>query len=163
MIRWRSPTAAFTVAALFLTVTAAHPQSAKPTAAETKAVRDCAAKYADDLDEVERNCLFKLVAGPCAERTENQANLSQAECHTVEAAIWDSLLNEAYRELRDELDKDQQIKLREMQQAWIASRDHTCEFYHHKIRGSVAVPMAAACMARETERRAMLLKSFSGL
>jgi hypothetical protein len=32
-----------------------------------------------------------------------------------------------------------------------------------KIRGSMAVPMAAACMARETHRRAMLLKSFGGL
>jgi len=27
-----------------------------------------------------------------------------------------------------------------------------------KIRGSMAVPLAAACMARETHRRAMLLE-----
>jgi len=103
------------------------------------------------------------VAGPCTERPENQANLSQAECHAVEAAIWDGLLNEAYRVLQDQLDKDQKMKLREMQQAWIVSRDRTCEFYHHKIRGTMSIPLAAACVARETQRRAMLLKSFDGL
>ncbi len=153
------------VAALAVTALgfSAQAQSRKPTAAETKAVRDCVAKFADDVGEAERNCLFRLVAGPCAERAENQANLDQAECHRIEASIWDDLLNEAYRELRDELDKEQQTKLREMQQAWIASRDRTCAFYHHKIRGSMAVPMAAVCLARETERRAMLLKSLGGL
>ena len=50
-----------------------------------------------------------------------------------------------------------------MQRAWIVSRDRTCEFYQHKIRGSMAIPMHAACMARETARRAMLLKAFGSL
>jgi uncharacterized protein YecT (DUF1311 family) len=140
-----------------------HGQPAKPTATEVKAVRECAAKYADDLEAAERECLFKLVALPCADRPDNQANAAQADCFRLEASIWDDLLNQNYRELRDALGQDQQVKLREMQQAWITSRDRTCAFYHHKIQGTMAVPMAAACLARETHRRAMLLKFFSGL
>jgi uncharacterized protein YecT (DUF1311 family) len=141
----------------------ARAQSAKPSAAEVKAVRECAAKYAEDLEAAERECLFKLVAAPCADRPDHQANAAQADCFRLEASIWDDLLNENYRELRDALGQDQQAKLREMQQAWVTSRDRTCGFYHHKIQGTMAVPMAAACLARETHRRAMLLKFFGGL
>ncbi len=141
----------------------AKAEPGQPGAAETKAVRECMARYRDNPEEAEPHCLFRLVAEPCTARPENQANLSQADCYRVEAAIWDELLNETYRELRDELDKEQQAKLREMQQAWIVARDRTCEFYHHKIRGSMAIPMAAACLARETHRRAALLKAFGGL
>ena len=50
-----------------------------------------------------------------------------------------------------------------MQRAWIASRDATCEFYHHKIQGSMAVPMSASCFLRETAQRALFLKLMTGL
>jgi uncharacterized protein YecT (DUF1311 family) len=49
---------------------------------------------------------------------------------------------------------------RAMQQAWIAYRDTTCNFYMDKIQGSTAIPMGAACAARETARRALLLRFF---
>jgi uncharacterized protein YecT (DUF1311 family) len=47
-----------------------------------------------------------------------------------------------------------------MQQAWIAYRDTTCNFYMDKVQGSMATPMGAACAARETARRALLLRFF---
>jgi uncharacterized protein YecT (DUF1311 family) len=50
-----------------------------------------------------------------------------------------------------------------MQRAWIAYRDTTCQFYDDKIQGSMSLMMHAACVTRETARRAMLLKFFSGL
>jgi uncharacterized protein YecT (DUF1311 family) len=50
-----------------------------------------------------------------------------------------------------------------MQRAWIAYRDTTCQFYDDKIRGSMSIVMHAACVTRETARRAMLLRFFSGL
>jgi uncharacterized protein YecT (DUF1311 family) len=50
-----------------------------------------------------------------------------------------------------------------MHRAWIASRDATCEFYYHKIQGSMSVPMTAACFLNETARRALLLAAFAGL
>jgi uncharacterized protein YecT (DUF1311 family) len=51
----------------------------------------------------------------------------------------------------------------DMQRAWIASRDATCEFYYHKIQGSMSVPMTASCLLSETARRALLLAAFGGL
>jgi uncharacterized protein YecT (DUF1311 family) len=50
-----------------------------------------------------------------------------------------------------------------MQRAWIASRDSTCGFYDIRIQGTMAIPLGAACVARETARRALLLKFFDGL
>ena len=60
-------------------------------------------------------------------------------------------------------DKEQETKAREMQRAWIAFRDTTCDFYWHKIRGSMAVPMGAACRLRETARRALFLAFLTGV
>ena len=45
----------------------------------------------------------------------------------------------------------------------IAYRDTTCGFYGDKIQGTMAGFMEAACVARETARRAMLLAFFSRL
>jgi uncharacterized protein YecT (DUF1311 family) len=146
-----------------LAVAAAHAQSRKPTAQEIAAIRQCAKKHETDLDEVERQCLFNLVATPCTEKPEGQSNVGTADCYRREGAIWDDLLNENFRTLAADLDDEQKAKLREMQRAWIAYRDSTCGFYHTKIQGTMAGPMGTACAARETARRAVLLKFFSGL
>ena len=50
-----------------------------------------------------------------------------------------------------------------MQRAWISYRDTTCGFYDDKIQGSMSLAMHAACVDRETARRAMLLAFFSRL
>lgn len=135
-----------------------HAQNRKPIAAETKLIRDCAAKHADD-GEGERECAFKLVADPCVEK--DDSNLGTANCYRMEAVIWDELLNENYKDLMDAIEEKQdQDKLKEMQRAWVKYRETTCEFYWHKIHGSMAVPMTAACQLRETARRALLLKFF---
>ena len=61
------------------------------------------------------------------------------------------------------LDDEQTGKARAMQRAWIAYRDTTCGFYGDKIQGTMAGFMEAACVTRETARRAMLLAFFSRL
>ncbi len=158
-----------TVFAIFLAVsciaasTAAHAQSRKPTAREVSAIRDCARKYRDDLDAVERRCLFDLVATPCTNTPEGSSNAGTANCYRVETAIWDDLLNENYKNLLGTLDDQQTAKLRAMQHAWIAYRDTTCEFYWEKLQGTMANSMISACEARETARRAVLLDFFSRL
>ena len=86
-----------------------------------------------------------------------------ADCYRIEETIWDSLLNENYKALLDALDPEQTAKAQAMQRAWIAYRDTTCQFYDDKIRGSMSIRMHAACVTRETARRAMLLKFFSQL
>jgi uncharacterized protein YecT (DUF1311 family) len=124
------------------------------------AIRACAEKYAENVTEGERRCLFALVADPCAK---SRGGRGPTECYRIEQEIWDVLLNENFGTLREQLDDDQKEKLRDMQRAWIAYRNSTCEFYYHKIQGSMATSMTAACLARETARRALLLKFFQGL
>lgn len=77
-----------------------------------------------------------------------------------ELAVWDDILNETFRGLREKLDEAQRVKLRDMQRAWLASREKTCGFYWDFYQGTMASPMAAACVNRETARRALFLLGF---
>jgi uncharacterized protein YecT (DUF1311 family) len=140
-----------------------HAQTRKPTAREATAIRDCAAKYRDDVSEGERQCLFNLVATPCTKTPAGASNLGTADCYRVETAIWDDLLNKNFKNLLDTLDDGQTAKARAMQRAWLGYRDTTCNFFVDKIQGSMAIPMGSACTARETARRALLLDFFSRL
>jgi uncharacterized protein YecT (DUF1311 family) len=153
--------ATFIVLGLSFAAPSSRAQTRKPTANEVARIRDCAARNGDNLDEGERLCLFKLVADPCVGRDANTA--TTVDCYRAENSIWDGLLNENYKSLLDTLDEDQAAKARAMQRAWVAYRDTTCQFYDDKIQGSMATPMHAACVTRETARRAMLLKFFGRL
>ena len=89
-----------------------------------------------------------------------KSTADQNACIDRERKVWDNILNESYRRLREKLDAAQQAKLRDMQRAWIASRDATCRFYREYYQGTMASPMAAACVNRETARRALFLLGF---
>jgi uncharacterized protein YecT (DUF1311 family) len=141
----------------------AQAQSRKPTAREIAAIRDCATKTKDDVDAGEGRCLFKLVADPCMAPVGAAPDRVMADCFRIEGVIWDDLLNENYKGLLATLDDEQTAKARAMQRAWIAYRDTTCGFYVDKIQGTMAGFMEAACVTRETARRAMLLAFFSRL
>jgi uncharacterized protein YecT (DUF1311 family) len=138
-------------------------QERKPAAKEIAALRACAEKYEDNVAEAERRCLFNLVATPCIKRPQGRASHDAADCYRVEQEIWTILLDESLKALSDELDDDQKKKLDAMQSAWAVYRNSTCEFYYDKIQGSMATPMIAACLARETARRALLIDFFRGL
>ena len=162
MGRWLFAASMFAVCSLAMGGHA-HAQSQQPTAREIGAIRDCATKNRDDLDAGEQRCLFKLVADPCIGPPGGQGDGPTAECYEREATIWDKLLNDNYKLLLAELDQEQAAKARAMQRAWLAYRDTTCQFYVDKIQGSMASPMQAACVTRETARRAMLLDFFARL
>jgi uncharacterized protein YecT (DUF1311 family) len=140
-----------------------HAQSRKPTAQEVAAIRDCAMKNRDNLDAGQQDCLFKLVAERCMGDAGSKSDGQMADCYEIEGNIWNDLLNENYKTLLGELDADQTAKAKAMQRAWIAYRDTTCQFYYDKIQGTMAVMMIAACVTRETARRALLLDFFSRL
>ncbi len=70
------------------------------------------------------------------------------------------MLNADYKALQAILDRKQNAKLREMQRAWTASRDKSCEFYWDFHQGTIAASMIAYCMMRETARRVMFLRAF---
>jgi uncharacterized protein YecT (DUF1311 family) len=151
------------VVLVLFAVSAGVAQDRKPAKKEVDAIRACAVKYADDVSEGERRCLFNLVATPCTKRPEAKSTAGTADCYRREQAIWDDLLNENFKRLNDDLDEQQKTKAREMQRAWIAYRDTTCAFYYDKIQGSMATSMTAACLARETARRGLLLAFFATL
>lgn len=151
------------IAGLGLAVQPSEAQTRKPSAKEIATIRDCATKYADNLDDGERQCLFKLVADPCMGKTEEAQKAVVVECYLIENSIWDALLNENYKSLLETLDDEQTAKARAMQRAWTAYRDTTCQFYDDKIQGSMSITMHAACVTRESARRAMLLKFFGQL
>jgi len=152
--------------AILLAGAAAPPlraQDDEPTKKQITAIRACAEKNQDDLTEAEKQCLFTLVAEPCQNEEGGQSTYGMARCFNIEAKIWDGLLNDNFKSLRAGIDTAQAAKLRDMQRAWIASREETCAFYDTKIHGSMAIFMSAACLARETARRALLLKFFTRL
>ncbi len=152
------------VAAVTLSLMTAGPsyaQSRKPTEQEVAAIKDCIKKNNDNIDDGERQCLFGLVADQCVGDFGAAPDRKMLDCYEIEGSIWNDLLNQNYKRLLDTSDDEQKAKARSMQRAWIAYRDTTCNFYWDKIRGTMANHMIAACMTRETARRAMLLMWFT--
>jgi uncharacterized protein YecT (DUF1311 family) len=90
-----------------------------------------------------------------------KSSAEQVGCLRREKPVWDQLLNDAFRKLRDGLDDDQRVKLRDMQRSWVDMRDKTCAFYYDYFQGSMANPMIANCDNRETARRAIFLMGFA--
>ena len=127
---------------------------AKPDARDIAAIREC-------IEGERGESCISIVAKPCSERPESQSGHGEAECYDREQAVWDLLLNESFRKLAKNLEPQQRDKLREMQRAWIASRDKTCEFFWDFYQGTMAVPMQSACLNRETARRALFLLRFA--
>jgi len=144
-----------------LVVTAGWAESAKPekpNARDSAAVQSCIKSARGGPLQQER-CIG-IVADPCAKRPGTESTAGQVACADRELAVWDDILNETFRRLRDKLDEDQKIKLRDMQRAWIDSRDRTCAFYRDFYQGTMASPMTAFCANRETARRALFLLGF---
>jgi uncharacterized protein YecT (DUF1311 family) len=101
-----------------------------------------------------------VVSEPCVKDEGSMPPSEVMACYYRERLVWDSMLNDSFRRLREALDDQQQQKLREMQRAWIASREKTCHFLYDYFQGTMANPMIAACQSRETGRRALFLLGF---
>ena len=146
--------------AVALTVALAAPalaQNNKPDAKESATIQDCVkTKSADGTGAL---CIG-LVSTPCLERDDTKSTADMVNCVSREHAVWDNILNETYRRLREKLDDTQQTKLREMQRAWVVSRDKTCDFYWDFYQGTMATPMSADCVNKETAERALFLLGF---
>jgi uncharacterized protein YecT (DUF1311 family) len=102
-----------------------------------------------------------LISEPCSK---NEASMTPSEvvaCYDRERAVWDDILNTSFRQLSGRLDAEQVDKMREMQRAWIASRDKTCGFIFDYFEGTMANPMIAACMSRATGMQALFLRGFA--
>ena len=129
----------------------------RPAARASAAIQDCIkSKMATG---VAATCIG-IVSGPCLERNNAPSTADMVNCVAGERAVWDDILNETFRRLRDKLDDTQKAKLRDMQRAWIAARDTTCDFYWDYYQGTMAHPMRAECVNRQTAERALFLLGF---
>ena len=146
------------VCAALMTLTVAVAQNAKLSARDSSAIQSCIKSVRGSTRNAER-CI-ETIAGPCLNRPKTLSTADMVACASREAAVWDDILNETFRRLRDKLDEEQKVKLRDMQRAWIDSRDRSCQFYYDYHQGTIAVPMAALCVNRETARRALFLLDF---
>jgi uncharacterized protein YecT (DUF1311 family) len=131
----------------------------KPDAKDAAAIEKCmTAKTAHNW--AWEGCVG-TVSEPCVKKHPKEVPSDVIACYAREQAVWDDILNKSYQSLRKALDDDQQVKLREMQRAWIASRDKNCEFLYDYFQGSMANPMMAACQSRATGMQALYLRGFA--
>jgi uncharacterized protein YecT (DUF1311 family) len=107
------------------------------------------AKTDSGPEKYEAACLLK-VANPCMGKDPaNASDGRQIECLDRERLVWDKIINDSYKSVMNAIEPDQAKKLREVQKAWIHSRDITCEFFYDYFQGSMAYPMIASCNNRE--------------
>ena len=134
-----------------------------PAAAQTKetSARDVAVIQSclKSKPQAQDSCIG-IIADPCLEKDETRSTADKNACTDRELAVWDDMLNDTFRRLRDKLDDQQKTKLRDMQRAWIAYKEKTCAFYWDYYQGTMASPMSSYCVTKETARRALFLGGF---
>ncbi|HZQ14278.1 MAG TPA: lysozyme inhibitor LprI family protein [Pseudolabrys sp.] len=130
----------------------------KPSAKDSAAVEKCI-KAKTGRHWAWEQCIG-IISEPCT-KDDGMPDREVIVCEDRERAVWDDILNKSYQALTKALDEEQKVKLREMQRAWIASRDKSCGFLYDYFQGTMANPMIAACTARETARRALYLRGFA--
>jgi uncharacterized protein YecT (DUF1311 family) len=145
------------VSALVLIVSAAAQE--KPDAKDTSAIEKCM-KAKTGHNWAWETCIG-TISEPCIKKHPQEVPSDVIACYAREQAVWDDILNKSYQSLRKALDDDQQVKLRDMQRAWITSRDKNCEFLYDYFQGTMANPMIAACTSRATGMQALYLRGFA--
>jgi len=130
---------------------------AKTLAADVATLRHCLAGKRPLQQE---SCIF-MIANPCVGDEASKPPSEVEACHDREQRAWDLILNDAYQLLHDKLDADQAVKLRDMQRAWVTSRDRSCNFLYDFFQGTMANPMISYCNNQETGRRAIYLDGFA--
>src|SRR4051794_23966579 len=160
---WNSPMRLFRlllIAAIVLFGSFAA-RAEQPLAKDVAAIKDCLAaldKRSAAQEVYEATCLLK-VSDPCAGGDAGAvSDRKRVDCLDRERLVWDQILNDSYKSMIDGLDSGQTKKLREMQRAWIRSRELSCGFWYDYFEGTMASPMIASCNNRETARRAIFLR-----
>jgi uncharacterized protein YecT (DUF1311 family) len=146
------------LASIALLATSAFAQE-KPAAKDTATIEKCLKAKTGHNWAWER-CIG-AISELCVKKSPKEVPSDVIACYAREQAVWDGILNKSYQTLIKALDEDQQVKLREMQRAWIASRDKNCEFLYDYFQGSMANPMMAACQSRATGMQALYLRGFA--
>ena len=111
--------------------------------------------------EATRDECIGTVAAPCLDTDEGQSTMGMIGCHARELAIWDAMLNQNYSALREATSPGEFQALRDTQVKWIAYRDAKCKWPAVFFQGgTIAGPLAAACLYEATARRAFELADY---
>jgi len=155
-VRWSGVAS---VVVCLLSVPLATAQNEKPDPRDAAAIRECM------TTKTGRNWAWEtcigVVSEPCIKDDTAMPPSEIMACYERERLVWDGILNDSFQRLRAKLEEKQVRKMREMQRAWIASRDKSCDFFYDYFEGTMANPMIAACRNRETGRRALFLRGFA--
>src|SRR5690349_8716998 len=93
------------IAAALVAAGTARAESAKPdkpNPRDSAAIQSCIKSARGGAQQQER-CIG-IVADPCAKRPGAESTAGQVGCADRELAVWDDILNESFRRLRDKLD-----------------------------------------------------------
>ena len=86
---------------------------------------------------------------------EAMTTVAMRECLELQYAKADGALNRIYQQLRSQLDKPRQAKLREAQRAWIVFRDTSVEFEASEEEGGSLYSITfLSVLLTKTEQRA---------
>ncbi|RST84673.1 DUF1311 domain-containing protein [Aquibium carbonis] len=95
------------------------------------------------------------------ETDEGQSTMGMIGCQARELAVWDAMLNDNYLLLEDATSATEFQALRDVQVKWIAYRDAKCGWPAVFFEGgTIAGPLAAACLNDMTARRANELADY---
>ena len=105
---YAAKTGVLACAVLMLAATASRCETARPDAADSAAVQSCIKSAAGGS---QRERCIGIIADPCADQPGAESTAGQVACAAREFAVWDDILNETYRRLRDKLDAEQKNQI----------------------------------------------------
>jgi uncharacterized protein YecT (DUF1311 family) len=75
-------------------------------------------------EKYEAACLLKVADRCMGADPTSVSSGREIECLDRERLVWDQIINDSYKSVMAAIEPDQATKLREVQKAWIHSRDH---------------------------------------
>jgi uncharacterized protein YecT (DUF1311 family) len=121
-----------TVVLCLLAALPARAEDDKPDPRDAAAIEKCI-KAKTGRNWAWESCVG-TVSEPCIKDEMTMPPSEIMACYERERLVWDSILNDSFRRLRAKLEDKQVRKMRDMQRAWITSRDKSCEFLYDYLK-----------------------------
>ena len=124
-------------------------------AADADIAAACLAKAGADAKPALREACIGALASPCIGDEGARTPADVIACLERETHVWDGRLNAAYRASLAKAAPAAAGSLRSVERAWIVWRDAACAHPYAVFQGTMASPMMADCIMKETGRQAL--------
>ncbi len=128
---------------------------AKDAANDTADIEDCLKSKPD----AQESCIG-IVSDPCLDRDSTKSTADQNACINREFAVWDDILNETFGGCATSSTMRRRPSCATCSAPGSRRRKRPARSIGITIRAPMASPMAAACVNKETARRALFLIGF---